>query len=289
MIQPRPRRSALYLPASNPRAIAKARTLACDMAILDLEDAVAPEAKADARAAAVAAVADGGFGARELMVRVNPLDSPWGPDDCLALRGCGVAVLLPKVDDAAAVGRYHLLLEGAPLWAMVETPRAALRPDELADARGLTGLVMGTNDLAKDMRARPGPDRLPLLGFLANAVAAARSHGLAILDGVCNALDDADRFAAECAQGAAFGFDGKTLIHPDQIAAANAAFAPDADEIAEAERIVAAFAAPGAADKGAIRVDGKMVERLHLDQAQRTLALARAIAQQDAEIQGETR
>lgn len=279
MNPPRPRRSALFLPASNPRAVEKARTLACDVVILDLEDAVAPAAKADARAAAVAAVAQGGFGRRELVVRVNALDGEWGSDDCLALRGKAVAVLLPKVDDAAAVARYADLLEGAPLWAMVETARAALRPDALAAAPGLVALVMGTNDLAKELHARPGPDRLPLLGFLAGAVAAARARGLAVLDGVCNAIDDPAVLAAECAQGAAFGFDGKSLIHPAQIDAANAAFGPDAEAIAWAETVAAAFAEPAAAGKGAIRVDGRMVERLHLEQAQRTLALARAIAE----------
>lgn len=279
MTPPRPRRSALFLPASNARAIEKARTLPCDVVILDLEDAVAPEAKAAARDAALAAVEAGDFGRRELVVRVNALETEWGPSDCLALRGRPVTVLLPKVDDANAVGRFAALLEGCPLWAMVETARAALRPDELASARGLSGLVMGTNDLAKELGARPGVDRLPLLGFLATTVAAGRMYGLTVLDGVCNAIDDEPRLAAECAQGAAFGFDGKGLIHPSQIAAANAAFGPTAEQVAAAERIVAAFSDPAAADKGAIRLDGAMVERLHLEQARRTLALAAAIAE----------
>jgi citrate lyase subunit beta/citryl-CoA lyase len=273
----RPRRSALYLPASNPRAIAKARGLPCDVVILDLEDAVAAEAKPQARAAAVAAIREGGFGRRELVVRVNALSTPWGADDCAALAQTPpAAVLLPKVDDPAAVAAYAARLGGVALWAMVETAAAVLRLDALAGAPGLAALVMGTNDLAKELRARPGPDRLPLTSFLSQAVAAARAHGLAVLDGVYNAIDDADGFARECAQGAAFGFDGKTLIHPAQIAACNTAFSPDADEVARAEAIVAAFADPAAAGRGAIRLDGAMVERLHLDQAHRTLALARA-------------
>lgn len=278
---PRLRRSVLFLPASNARALAKARTLDCDVVALDLEDAVAPEMKAEARAAAVAAVSEGGFGRRELVVRINTLESGFGAEDCLALRGRGVAVLLPKVNDAADVGRYAGLLEGAPIWAMVETARAALDPAGLAGARGLAALVAGTNDLAKELRARPGPDRLPLLGFLASMVAAARAHGLAVIDGVCNAIDDAERLAAECAQGAAFGFDGKSLIHPAQIAAANAAFAPGAEEIARARRIVAAFADPVNADKGAIRLENAMVERLHLVQAEQLLATAAAIQGED--------
>ena len=286
MVPPRPRRSALFLPASNARAIEKARGLACDMVILDLEDAVAPEAKEAARDAAVAAVdanSDGAiFGPRELLVRVNALDGEWGPSDCLALRGKRVPIVVPKVDDAAAVLRYAALLDGSPLWAMVETARAALRPDELASARGLAGLVMGTNDLAKELRAAPGLERAPLLGFLAATVAAARAQGLSVLDGVCNAIDDPDRLAAECAQGRAFGFDGKSLIHPAQIAVANAAFGPSANEVAAARAVVAAFDDPANADRGAIRLDGRMVERLHLDEARRTLALAAAISTGEA-------
>ena len=274
----RPRRSALYMPASNPRAIAKARSLDCDVVILDLEDAVAPEAKASARDAAVAAAREGGFGPRELVVRVNALSTPWGADDCAALAEARpAAVLVPKVDDAAAVAAYAERLDGVPVWAMVETAASVLRLDDLAAALGLAVLVMGTNDLAKEMRATPGPDRLPLLGFLAQTVAAARAHGLGVLDGVNNLLDDAEGLAAECAQGARFGFDGKTLIHPAQIDACNAAFSPDATEIARAEAIVAAFADPAAAERGAIRVDGAMVERLHLDQARRTLEIVAAI------------
>ena len=275
----RPRRSALYMPASNPRAIAKARDLPCDVVILDLEDAVAPDMKNAAREAAVAAVREGGFGTRELVVRVNALSTPWGAADCAALAGARpAAVLVPKVDDAAAVAGYAALLDGLPIWAMVETAAAVLRLDDLAGAPGLAALVMGTNDLAKEMGARPGADRLPLLGFLAQTVAAARAHGLGVLDGVYNMIDDDAGLARECDQAVRFGFDGKTLIHPGQIAACNAAFSPAPDEIARAQAIVAAFAAPDAVAKGAIRVDGAMVERLHLDQARRTLAIAAAVA-----------
>ena len=273
----RPRRSALYLPASNPRAIAKARTLGCDIVILDLEDAVAPDNKASARDAAAAAVREGGFGARELVVRVNALSTQWGAADLVALAAARPdAVLVPKVDDGASLAACTAALPGVPLWAMVETPRALLRLDDLASAPGLAALVMGTNDLAKDLGMRPGADRLPFLGFLAQSVAAARAHGLAVLDGVYNAIDDADGLARECAQGVQFGFDGKTLIHPGQIDPCNAAFSPTDEEVAWAETVERAFAAPDAAGRGAIRVEGRMVERLHLEQARRTLAIARA-------------
>ena len=273
-----PRRSALYLPASNPRAIAKARTLPCDVVILDLEDAVAPDAKDEARAQALSAIADGGFGARELVVRINAHDTPWGEADVAALAGSGIGtVLVPKVSGAGDLAPYRERLgERVALWAMVETVAAVFRLDAIAAAPGLAALVMGTNDLAREMGARLMPGRAPFLGFLAATVAAARLHGLAVLDGVCNAIDDPELLAAECAQGAEFGFDGKTLIHPSQIAAAHAAFTPDADAVRWAEAIASAFAAPDAAGKGALRVDGRMVERLHLDQARRVLALAAA-------------
>lgn len=275
MTSARSRRSALYLPASNGRAIAKARTLDCDIVILDLEDAVAPDAKGEARAQAVAAVQEGGFDSRELVVRINALSSPWGADDLAALQAARPdALLVPKVespDDIAACGTT------VPIWAMVETPRALLRLEAIAAADGLAGLVMGTNDIAKDLGANPGPDRLLFLGFLASTVAAARAYGLVALDGVYNAIDDLDGLAAECAQGVAFGFDGKTLIHPSQIAPCNAAFSPTDDEIAWARTVEQAFAEPDNVAKGAIRVDGKMVERLHLAQARCVLAKAGAV------------
>lgn len=275
-----PRRSALYMPASNANAIAKARALPCDCVILDLEDGVAPAAKAAARDAAVAAVRQGGFGARELVIRANALSSDWGAADCAALAAARPdAVLLPKVDDGVAVAAYAALLPGMALWAMVETPRALLRLESLAAAPGLAALVMGTNDIAKDLGMRAGADRLPFHGFLAQTVAAARAYGLAAIDGVYNAIDDAEGFARECAQGVQFGFDGKTVIHPSQVEACNTAFSPTEEEIAWAATVERAFAAPDAAGKGAIRVEGRMAERLHLEQARRTLAIARRMGE----------
>ena len=271
------RRSVLFMPASNPRALAKARDLPCDAVILDLEDAVAPEAKAAARGAALAAAADG-FGARACAVRINALDTPWGKADAAALAGAAgvAAVVVPKVSSAADLLAVRELLgaDGPPLWAMIETCEAILRLAEIvgtgADA-GLDLLIAGTNDLAKEMRCRPGVAREPLIPALTQMVIAARSAGLTALDGVCNAIHDDARLVAECAQGAMLGFDGKTLIHPNQIAAAHAAFGPSAAELAWARAVVAAFAGPEAAGKGAIRLDGAMVERLHLAEAERLL------------------
>lgn len=282
----RPRRSALYLPAANPKALAKSRTLPADVIILDLEDSVAPDHKAAARGMATAAVGEGGFGRRELVVRANGLATPWGADDLAAIALAGPdAVLVPKVSSPQDVRAYDAALAGAPpatrLWIMIETCACLPRLHELAacaaDTR-LAGFVLGTNDLAKEMRARPGPDRTPFLPILTMAVAAARANGLIVLDGVCNEFRDLALFRAEAGQGLEFGFDGKTLIHPDQIEPCNAAFSPAADEIAWAETVAAAFALPENAGKGAIKVDGKMVELLHLDQAQRVLAVAAAIS-----------
>ena len=274
------RRSALYLPASNPRAIEKARSLACDVVILDLEDAVAPDMKRMARDQAIAAVREGGFGPRELVVRVNALDSEWGPDDCRALAQAKPdAILVPKVDDAAAIGRYVDALGGTetPIWAMIETPLSIFRLEQIA-ATGATGplaaLVMGTNDLAKEMGAQPDLLRTPFQGMLGLAVVAARAYGLSILDGVFNDLEDGAGLETQLHQAVTFGFDGKTLIHPGQIAACNSVFTPDAEAVAWAERIVAEFDVPENAGKGAIRVEGRMVERLHLHQARRTIAAA---------------
>ena len=270
----RPRRSALYLPASNAKAIAKVRTLACDVVILDLEDAVAPDAKDVARAQAVAAVQEGDFGARELVVRVNGLDTEWGAADLESMDACAPdAILVPKIMARADVDHYAARVAiGTPLWAMIETAGALFRLDEIAGADRLAALVMGTNDLAKETGARPGPDRLPFVGALGLAVAAARAHGIAILDGVYNAIDDDTGFCAEARQGVEFGFDGKTLIHPRQIDLCNAAFQPTASEVAWARQIIAAFDQPENAAMGAIRVEGRMVERLHLHQAHRVLA-----------------
>jgi citrate lyase subunit beta/citryl-CoA lyase len=280
----RPRRSALFMPASNARAIAKARALPCDVVILDLEDAVAPEAKTEARTAAVAAVKEGGFGSRELVVRANALASEWGRADLVALaRTRPDAILLPKVSNAADVSAAREIVGDVTFWAMIETPGALLNLPEIASADGLAALVLGPNDLAKELGTRLRPDRQPLQPWLALTVAAARAHGCVALDGVFNAIDDASGLAAECDQGAAFGFDGKTLIHPSQIDAANAAFSPDQVEVEQARAIVAAFANPEATGRGAIRLGGRMVERLHLQQAERTLALADAIARLEGE------
>ncbi|MFM2301000.1 MAG: hypothetical protein RLZZ84_736 [Pseudomonadota bacterium] len=282
----RPRRSALYLPASNAKALAKARTLPCDVVILDLEDAVAPEFKAEARAAAVAAVREGGFGHRELVVRANGLNTPWGRDDLAAIAQAGPdAVLVPKVNGPADIRAYDALLAAAPpqlkLWAMIETCACVPQIDAIAacaaDTR-LAAFVLGTNDLAKEMRAQLRPGRAPFLPILTLTVAAARAHGVVVLDGVCNEFRDLDAFRAEVEQGLEWGFDGKSLIHPDQIAPCNAVFTPSAAEVAWAQAVVAAFNLPENAGKGAIRVDGKMVELLHLEQAQRVLAVAAAVA-----------
>ncbi|WEK38619.1 MAG: CoA ester lyase [Candidatus Brevundimonas colombiensis] len=269
-------RSVLYLPASNARAIEKARTLECDVAVLDLEDAVAPEAKAAARDAAVAAVRDGGFGPR-LGVRINALDTDWGLDDLAAMKAAGATlVVAPKVETPEAVHALsHGLARGCALWAMIETPRALLALTDIASADGaLDGLMLGVNDLAKTLGTGASPDREPFKPWLAVLVAAARTNGLLALDGVFNRIEDADGLAAEAAQGRMYGFDGKSLIHPSQIAAANAAFSPSETEIAHARAVVAAFAAPEAQGQGAIRVGGAMVERLHLEQAKTLLAQA---------------
>ncbi|MCC2975568.1 CoA ester lyase [Sphingomonas sp. PL-96] len=278
MTNPRPRRSALFLPASNMRAIEKARTLPCDVVILDLEDAVAPEQKQAAREAAIAAARTGGFGARELVLRVNGVDSEWAADDLAAANSAPFdAVLVPKVNTASDIAAVESQLHRAPIWAMVETCRAMARIADLAAAAErtrLSALVIGTNDLAKEMRCRLSPDRAELLPLLGLALAAGRGWGLTVLDGVHNAIDDDAGFEDVCRQGAAMGFDGKTLIHPRQIAACNAAFSPSAEEIAQAQAIVQAFASPEAAGKGALRLNGAMVERLHLEDARRVLALA---------------
>lgn len=277
-------RSALFLPASNSRAIAKARRLDSDAVILDLEDAVAPDAKAVARDAAVAAVREGGFGDRLLVVRTNGFDSPHAADDLAALAETRpAAVLIPKVDDVATLAAARAALgPDVPLWAMIETCRGILSLGAItqaATALGLTALIAGTNDLAKEMRLPSPPAPEALLPLRVQIVVAARSAGLIALDGVCNALDAPEQLAAECAEGRRLGFDGKTLIHPNQIAAANAGFGPDAAEIAWAQRVVEAFADPEQAALGAIRLDGQMVERLHLAEAERILALAQRSAE----------
>ena len=284
----RPLRSLLYMPASNRRAIDKARGLDTDAVALDLEDAVAPEMKAEARAALLEELAAGGFGHRRLIARINALDTPWGHDDLAALAAAPVeAVLVPKVDDADDVIALSRAMDaagyspGVKLWVMIETPRAVLALERIAACAATTRLaafVLGLNDLAKDTGMAQLPGRAVFLPVLTLAVLAARAHGLAILDGVCNAIDDSARLEAECVQARDGGFDGKTLIHPAQLAIANRVFAPDDDAVAEARAIVAAFADPANAGKGALRVNGKMAELLHRTQAERLLAKAAAIA-----------
>ena len=274
------RRSVLFVPASNPRAIDKARALNCDAVILDLEDSVAPEAKDAARAAMIEAVR-AGFGGRETIVRGNGLDTPWGAADLEAAAEAGAdGALVPKVRDAADIAEADRLFapakEGAGVWAMIETAAGVLNLREIAGAARTTrlkGLALGPNDLSTELRSRLEPGRRPLQPILIQLVAAARANGLVALDGAYNHLEDTAGFEAECRQGVEFGFDGKTLIHPNQIEPCNRLFLPSPEEIAWARAVVAAFAAPEAQDKGAIRLQGRMVERLHLKDAERVLAL----------------
>jgi citrate lyase subunit beta/citryl-CoA lyase len=283
------RRSVLYLPGSNPRALDKARTLPADGLIFDLEDAVAPEAKETARANVAAALSEGGYAPREVILRVNGLDTAWGHADLASAATLPIAaVLLPKIESADRVRLTVSLLDtlGAPpelsVWCMIETPLGVLKAAEMAGASPrLAALVLGTSDLTKDLNASETRDRLPLMTALGLVLLAARAHGSAVLDGVQLDLADMAGFAAFCRQGRELGFDGKTLIHPTQIEAANAAFAPSEDEVARARRLVAAYAEGVAAGKGAIRHEGRLVEALHVEAARRTLALAEAIAERE--------
>lgn len=282
----RPRRSVLYMPGANARALDKARSLPADTLILDLEDAVAPNAKALARQQVAEALRAGGYGQRECVVRVNALDTPWGLDDVRAIAQAGAdAVLLPKVQSAAQLDALAHALDAAgapatlPLWAMLETPLGFLRLDAIAGAHArLAAIVVGTSDLVKDLHARHTPERHETLVARSMAVLAARAHGLAVLDGVHLDLDDDTGLAAACRQGRDQGFDGKTLIHPKQIAAANAAFAPTEAELASARKRLDAWQAAQAAGQGVAVVDGALVENLHAQEAERLLALAAAIA-----------
>ncbi len=283
----RPRRSVLYMPGSNARALEKAKTLPADALILDLEDAVAPEAKEMARAQVCQAVKGGGFGPREVVIRVNGLATPHGPADfAAALEAAPDAILLPKVETAADLDHARKMAPAGSkiaLWAMIETPLAILNLKEIGHAAAsadlaLTCFVLGTNDLVKATRVQSQADRLPLLAWLSLTVAAGRAFGITVVDGVYNALSDEAGFRAECLQGRALGMDGKTLIHPNQIAACNEVFSPSAEEIAAAKKIVEAFALPENQGKGAISLDGRMVELLHADIASATLAIADAIA-----------
>jgi citrate lyase subunit beta / citryl-CoA lyase len=284
----RPRRSVLYMPGSNARALEKAKTLPADCLILDLEDAVAPDAKAKARQQVADAVTARGFGSREVIVRINGLDTQWGADDLsAAVRTRPDAILVPKVSSAAqlvAIGRHLTGLDADQtirIWAMMETPLAMLNAAAIAAARNaatrLAAFVMGTNDLAKETRAQIIPGRAPMLPWLMTCVAAARAHAIDILDGVYNDLADIQGFERECQQAREMGFDGKTLIHPNQIAPCNAAFSPSEEEVTQARKIISAFALPENRDKGVVQIDGRMVERMHADMAQRTVAIAEAI------------
>ncbi|HEY3638949.1 MAG TPA: CoA ester lyase [Rhizomicrobium sp.] len=277
----RPRRSVLYLPGSNARAIEKARDLPVDAIILDLEDAVGPDAKELARAQVCDAVKRGGFGKREIVIRINALTTQWGEVDLAAAVAAGPdAILIPKVSKAGdlcapqgAIGERHIAL-----WAMIETPRAVLDISSIAGAGGkLSCLVVGTNDLLKDLRGKEMPGRANLIAALGLCVAAARAFGLAAIDGVFNDISDMEGFRESCRQGRAFGFDGKSLIHPSQIETCNKLFAPSREELENARKIIAAFERPENDGKGAIAQDGRMIERLHLDAARAIVALGQTI------------
>ncbi|MDB5594269.1 MAG: CoA ester lyase [Hyphomicrobiales bacterium] len=289
----RPRRSALYMPGSNARAIEKARSLPADAIILDLEDSVASDQKSGAREQVASAVRAGGFGHREIVVRINALNSEWGREDLAQAASAGPdAILLPKVSTPGDItmAARALVEAGAPertrIWAMLETPLAILNSDSIArtaadPAARLDVFIMGTNDIAKETRARMVPGRGPMLSWLSTCVLAARAHGVDILDGVYNELANPDGLRNECAQGRDLGMDGKTLIHPNQIATANEIFAAQDDEVEWARRVIAAFELPENASRGAISLDGKMVERLHAEMAGRTIAIAEAVARRD--------
>ena len=283
----RPRRSCLYMPGANARALEKARELPADTLILDLEDAVAPDAKEEARAAVLAAVSAGGYGQREIVIRMNGLDTPWGHDDLRAIATSGAhAVLAPKVTGPRDIERLSTLLKeaGAPdtmaLWVMIETPLAILSLKDIAAASigtHLTTFVMGTNDLAKEYRARMTADRLAFQAALQLSVAAARAYGLTAIDGVYNDIKNESGFRDECEQGRDLGFDGKTLIHPSQLDEANRIFAPSPHDVEQAKAVIEAFADPANAGKGVLKVNGKMTELLHLEEARRVVEMDAAI------------
>ena len=282
----RPRRSVLYMPSSNARALEKAKTLAVDALILDLEDAVAPDIKASAREAACAAAGSGDYGRRELTIRANGLDTEWFADDIAAIARSGAhGVVVPKVGSADEVRAIVSALEaaGAPddlwLWAMIETPRAILDVAEIAAASSrLSVLVMGTNDLVKELYAHHVPGRAPLLTALSLSVIGARAAGVAILDGVYNDVSDAAGFATECRQGRDLGFDGKTLIHPGQVDGANRVFAPSAEEVEDAHAMIEAFEAAVAQGRAVATHKGRLIENLHVETARRAIAVEEAIA-----------
>ena len=286
----RPRRSVLYMPGSNARALEKAKTLAADGVILDLEDSVAPDAKEAARKQVGDVVKAGGFGAREVFIRTNGIDTPWFSDDLTAAaQAAPDGIVVPKISSPQqleTIGQ-RLLDMGTDhktrVWAMIESPLAVFNVLSIAACAKdfetrLAGFVMGTNDIAKDTRARQVPGRWPMIGWLMNCIAAASIYGIDVLDGVYNNIGDADGFVQECEQGRDMGFDGKTLIHPNQIEPCNTVFSPSADEVAWARTMIAAFDLPENKSKGVVSIDGRMVERLHADMARRTVAIAEAIA-----------
>ena len=280
----RPRRSVLYMPAANERALEKAKTIAADAIIFDLEDAVAPDAKPDARHKAVAAVRSGEYGNRELTIRCNGLDTEWGHDDIAAAGAANPsAVVIPKVDSLGTIDEVSKRLDvtGASpdvkIWPMIETPTAIFDVRRLAAHPRVAVLIMGTNDLAKELRSPIVPGRHPLVPHLATALLAGREAGKVVIDGVYNDVKDPDGFVAECVQGMEMGFDGKTLIHPSQVEPANDTWAPSADEVEYAGRVIGAFDEAVAAGKGVVTVDGRMIENLHVDNARRVLAIAEAI------------
>lgn len=280
----RPYRSVLYIPGSKERALDKAKTLPVDAIIFDLEDAVAMEEKANARALLCATLAAGGYGSRAKIIRINGFDTEWGEADLdAAISAAPDAILLPKVDSAAVIEKVAAKLDAAPacahttIWAMMETPQGILNAAEIAAAPRMGGMVMGTNDLAKELMTRFRADREPLLTSLQLCLLAARAAGITIVDGVYNAFKDDDGLKVECEQGRDMGFDGKTLIHPAQVVVTNAAFAPSKDEIDLARRQITAFEAAEANGQGVAVVDGKIVENLHIVTAKQTLAKAAAI------------
>jgi citrate lyase subunit beta/citryl-CoA lyase len=285
MTEIKPRRSVLYMPGANERALEKAKTLAADALIFDLEDAVAPDAKEAARERVCAAAASGEYGSREVTIRLNGIDTEWHDADLRAAAQAGpAAVVVPKVNSPGDVHNIERALElgGAPdhtkIWAMIETPVAMLHAEEIAGAsERLTVLVMGTNDLANELHAEFVPSRAPLLGGLSLALLAARATGKVILDGVYNDVKDLEGFEAECLQGRQFGFDGKTLIHPGQLETCNRVFAPSAEEIEKSQKIIGAFTEAKVEGLGVVTVDGRMIENLHVDNARRILALAEAV------------
>ncbi len=283
--QLRPRRSVLYMPAANERALEKAKTIPADALILDLEDAVAPDSKDTARTNAVAAAQSGEYGGKEITIRCNGLMTPWGGADVAAAAQSGAAsVVIPKVDSAAYLDEISAALDaaGAPssmtIWAMVETPKAILDVREIAHHPRVNVLVMGNNDLAKELRTGVLPERTPLIPHLAMALLGAREAGKVILDGVYNDVKDDEGFLWEARQGKAMGFDGKTLVHPSQVEPANTVWAPSEEEIDFSRRVIAAFEEAEAEGRGVVTVDGRMIEHLHVQNAERILAVAAAIA-----------